>query len=207
MAAVLLPVLAAGIIADLTRWKAIATLLVVLAIGGYFYLDSNDAFQMLYWRWTTPAMPPAEATFVAAANEMRVLRDDSGRGPDQVAALRQAESKVCALPADADNWVGRVTRKYLTGAGDAAALAIGIAPNIAVRTSNFNDTSGTLIRTRSPLFAQVSSLGQDDVVQFSGKIVGHAGACPNDPPIGENDKILGPEFLLHFDQVAKVAGH
>jgi len=207
MAAVLLPVMLAGFLMDATRRGVFALLLVAALFAGYFVFNSSDTLQAIYWTWTMPTYPPDETAFTAVADELRVLRVKRPSDADYEAALRQVEARVCALPGEANNWVGQVQQRYLISSGDGASLAIGISPHLVVRTAFFPDKTGTLIRAGTPLFAPANELEQGDVVRFSGTLVGHAGACPGDPPAEPNEKLRDPEFLLRFTQVAKTADH
>lgn len=207
MGSLLVGTLLTSMIADLTWWMIVALLAVVLLIGGYFVIDNSDSFQTVYWRWRLPAFPPDETAFIAVAGELRALRVELATGADRDVALRETEARLCALPVVASNWIGRVEQRYSVNSGEGASLTIGISPHVVVRTAFFPDNTGTLIRIGSPLFAPVNGLEQGDVVRFSGTIVGHAGACPNDPPIDANEKLRDPEFLLRFAQVAKDAAH
>ncbi|HEY3846110.1 MAG TPA: hypothetical protein VGL95_03225 [Acetobacteraceae bacterium] len=207
LGAIFLPALLATLIADLTLWKIIGLVAVAILIGGFVVVEDSDAFQTLYYRWTLPPLPPDETAFIAVADELRKLRAESAPRADRDAALHQTEAKLCALPAVVDNWVGKVEQMYRVSRGESASLTIGIWPHLIVRTAFFPDSTGTLIRTGSPDFALVSSLRQGDVVRFSGRIIGHAGACPGDPPIDQNEKLRDPEFLLRFENVTRQAGH
>ena len=202
MGTLLVPTLLSTMIADLTLWRVILLLAVVMLVGGYFFVDNSAAVQRFYWKWTLPPFPPDETSFIAVAGELRALRVESATRTDGDAALRQTEAKLCALPDVADNWVGRVEQVYLVNSGEGASLTIGIWPHLVVRTAFFPDSTGTLIRPGSPAFAEVTGLRQGDVVRFSGSIVGHAGACPRDPPMDQNEKLRDPEFLLRFAHVA-----
>jgi hypothetical protein len=203
LGAILLPILLASMIADLTPMKVIALLTVFLLIGGYFIVRDSDAFQTLYWQWSLPSFPPDETAFTAAAEELRELRMASVTHADRGAALRQVEARLCALPAVIDDWAGRVEQRYLISSGEGASLTIGITPHLEVRTAFFPDNTGTLIHQGTPLFAQANELEQGDLVRFSGRLVGHAGACPDDPPIDPNEQLRDPEFLVQFSHVAK----
>ena len=207
LVAFMLAALLAAMIADLTWWKGIVLLAAAVLAGGYFVVEDSDTFHRLYWRWSLPAFPPDETSFIAVAEQLRALRRETAAGSVNAAALRQTEARLCALPVVADNWIGRVDERFAVSAGEGVSLAIEISPYLVVRTAFFPDHTGTLIRAGSLLFASVSALRQGDVVRFSGRIVGHAGACPDDPPVDENEKLRDPEFLLRFAQVAKAAGH
>jgi hypothetical protein len=204
---ILLPALLATLIADLTLWKIVGLVALAMLVGGYFFVEDSDAFQTLYYRWTLSPFPPDETAFIAVADELRALRAESATRTDRDVALRQAEAKLCALPAFVDNWVGKVEQMYLVSRGESASLTIGIQPHLIVRTAFFPDSTGTLIRAGSPDFPLVSGLRQGDAVRFSGRIIGHAGACPGDPPIDQNEKQRDPEFLLRFANVARQAAH
>jgi hypothetical protein len=206
LGAIVIPVLLASIIADLTPTKVIVLLTMSVLIGGYFIVGNSDDFQTLYWQWTLPSFPPDETAFAAAADNVRVLRVAAATSPGHDAALREAEARLCALPAVVDNWAGRVEQRYSVSSGEGASLAIGISPHLVLRTAFFQDSTGTLIHQGTPLFVQVNELEQGDVVRFSGSFVGHAGVCPNDPPTEENEKLRDPEFIVRFNQVAKAAG-
>jgi hypothetical protein len=206
LAAFMLAALLAAMIADLTWWKCIVLVAAAVLVGGYFVVEDSDTFHRLYWRWSLPAFPPDETSFIAVADQLRGLRREAAAGSENAAALRQTEARLCALPMVAENWIGRVDQMFSVSTGEGVSLAIDIWPYLVVRTAFFPDHTGTLIRAGSPLFAPVSSLRQGDVVRFSGRIVGHSGACPDDPPVDENEKLRDPEFLLRFAQVAKAAG-
>ncbi|HUN42452.1 MAG TPA: hypothetical protein VMU81_19340 [Acetobacteraceae bacterium] len=202
VAGILGPVLFASIIADLTRWQITLLAAVACLAVGYFVVDHSDIFHRLYWQWTEPTPPADEATFIAAANDLRRQRAESdGATTDR---LRQAEARICALPADAANWVGRVAEMYLT-AGQQASLQVEIWPGLIVRTAFFAEPTGTLIRASSPVFSTVSELHDRDNIIFSGHIVGHDGACLGDPPVNRNEKLRDPEFLFFFTKVKKTA--
>lgn len=198
-----LPVLLASMIADLTPIKVITLLTLTTLIGGYFIVGNSDTFQALYWRWTLPSFPPDETAFAGAAEELQALRLAPAANTGHDAALREAEARLCALPTVVDNWAGRVEQRYQISSGEGASLTIGIAPHLVVRTAFVPDDTGTLIRAGTPLFAQANELEQGDYVRFSGRLVGHAGACPNDPATDQYEKLRDPEFLLRFTQVAK----
>ena len=138
--------------------------------------------------------------------QLRVLRVAAATSPGHDAALREAEARLCALPAVVNNWAGRVEQRYSVSSGEGASLAIGISPHLVLRTAFFQDSTGTLIHQGTPLFVQVNELEQGDVVRFSGSFVGHAGVCPDDPPTEENEKLRDPEFIVRFNQVAKATG-
>ncbi|HVC62134.1 MAG TPA: hypothetical protein VND19_17440 [Acetobacteraceae bacterium] len=207
MAAILGPLLLLAWIAYFRRWRFITLLAVAVLFGGYHVVESSDAFQRLYWRWTLPTLPPDETAFIAAADELHALRTEPATRNGRAAALRRTEARLCALPVVADDWVGRVAQMYLTSSGHGASLMIGIWPHLVVRTAFFPDDTGTLIRAGSPVFARVVSLRSGDVVRFSGRIVGHAGACPADPPVDRNEKLRDPEILFRFAQVEKRPAH
>lgn len=207
MAVLLVPILLASFLVDITKRKAIVAVALVVLVGGYFVVDNSDEFQEFYWRWSLPAFPPDETAFIAVANELRALRVDPATDARHEAALRQVEARFCALPVEADNWVGQVGQMFLTSSGDGASLAISIWPYLVVRTALFPDDTETLIRAASPVFPQVSGLRQGDVVRFSGRIVGRAGACPNDLPIAPNERLLDPEFIVRLAAVAKEAAY
>lgn len=195
------PVLLASLIADMTWLRAGVLAVLGLLVACYFVVGNSETFQGLYWKWTLPASPAAEAAFVAAASELYAQRLESGAG--NTTELRQAEARLCALPDVADNWVGRVTQVFLNNSGAGASLTVAFWPHIFVRTAFFPDSTGTLIREGTPLFAQVKDLQPGDVVRFSGRIVGHAGACPGDPPVDRNEELRDPEFLFNFARVAR----
>lgn len=207
LGAILIPILLASMIADLTPTKVIALLTVSLLIGGYFIVRDSDTFQTLYWKWTLPSFPPDETTFAGIADELRVLRAAAATSPGHDAALRRVEARLCALPLVINNWAGRVEQRYLISTGEGATLTIGITPHLVFRTAFFPDHTGTLINAGTPLFAPVSELKQGDHVRFSATLLGHDGACPDDPPTDANEKLRDPEFLVRFTQVAKATGH
>ena len=204
MAAIIIgPVLFGAMIADLTSRQVVLLAVGACLVGGYFFTENNATFQRLYWQWTEPAPPADEAAFIAAANDLRRQRADSdGANTKQ---LRQAEARICALPANADHWVGRVAQMYLTNTGEQASLEVEVWPRLIVRTALFADSTNTLIRAPSPVFSSVAALSAGDTVRFSGRIVGHDGACPGDPPVDRNEKLRDPEFLFVFSQVAQAA--
>jgi hypothetical protein len=207
MLTLLVPSLLISLVADLTWWKITLLVAVVLLVGGYFFVSDSETFQTLYWRWAVPAVPRDETAFIGVADELRALRAEAASSTDQQVALRQTDARLCALPTDVDNWVGRVEQRYSLSTGEGASLTIGIWPRLVVRTALFADNTGTLIRAGTPLFATVSDLRTGDVVRFSGHIVGHDGACPDDPAIAPNEKLRDPEFLLRFEKVTKEAAH
>jgi hypothetical protein len=207
MGAIFGPILLASMIADLTQWKIIMLVSVVILIALYFAIGNSDTYQTLRWRWSMPPLPPAETAFIGVADDLRGARVAAAADARKDAALQQTQSRLCALPNVVDNWVGRVEQRFLVNSRDGASLTIGIWPHLVVRTAFFPDSTGTLIRPGSPLFAQVNELRQGDLVRFSGRIVGHEGACPDDPPVDPNEKLRDPEFLLRFAQVVPLSGH
>lgn len=199
-------VLLAAMIADMTWRKVIVLGTAMVLIAGYFVVRDSEAFQVAYWKWGLPTVPPDEATFIAAARDVRALRLQPPATPGDAAALHHAESRLCALPADVRNWVGRVDGHYLDNAGDGMTLEVTIWPHVVIRTALFPDASGTLISAGSPMFAVAKALKGDDVVRFSGHLAGRAGACPNDP-VDPNEMLSDPEFLFAFSKVEKPAGY
>jgi hypothetical protein len=207
MLALFLPALLVTLVADLSVWKSLLLVALAMLVGGYFFVANNDAAQALYWRWTLPAFPPDETEFVTVAGKLRALRAEAATSGGDAAALHQTEARLCALPAAAENWVGKVEQTYLISTGEGASLTLGIWPHLAVRTALVPDRTDTVIHAGSPVFSHVTDLQQGDVVRFSGRIMGHAGACPDDPPTEPDEKLRDPEFLIRFTAVAKEAQH
>ena len=200
------PLLVAAMITDLTRNQVIMLAVVALVIAGYIASEHSDAMQALYWRWTMPAQPPAETAFIKAAVALRVAREKLVSNPANARGLREAETTLCALPATADDWVGRVEQTYLNNSGEGASLVVTIWPRVVVRSAFFADNTDTLIRAGSPLFPEVTTLRSGDTVHFSGQILGHSGACPGDPPVDRNEKLRDPEFLVRYTALKKQDG-
>jgi len=200
------PVLFASLIADLTRRQIILLTTAACLVVGYFVAENSEIFDRLYWQWTVPAAPPAETAFIAAAENLHARRVAYADGKTSLPEVHRAETAICALPTAAVNWVGRITQKYLSDTGRSESLSVAIHPHVIVRTALFPDESHTLIPVDSHVFAGISHLESGDVVRFDGRIVGHAGACPGDPPIDNADKLRDPEFLFAFSQVSPATG-
>lgn len=198
---ILVPVLLASVIADLTRRKIIALIVLVAVGGSAIAIWSSDAFQRRYWHWMLPKMPAAQSDFIALAQRLRDLREHTDARTISP-PLREVESELCALPVNVEDWVGRVAHVYQNASGDAASVAIQIAPHLTLSTALFAGPSGTLIKTTSPLFATVRQLQERQIVRFGGTLVGHAGACPDEPPINPNERQRDPEFLFRFRLIA-----
>jgi len=202
----LAPPLIGAMLADLTRLQVILLSAVGSLIAGYFVVTNMESFQTAYWRWTMPATPAAERQFIAAAEAMHALRLQAVTDAGDRAALRQAEAKLCALPTDVSGWTGRLEQKYLDDAGQHEMLAVAIWPHLMVRTALFPDATRTMIRAGTPIFTQTETLAPGASVRFNGRIVGHAGACPGDPPTDPNEKLRDPELLFWFTQLEKLPG-
>jgi hypothetical protein len=199
--------LAAAMIADLTWRQVVVLSTAAMLLAGYIVVRNSDTFQTMYWRWTMPEAPASETAFITAAEKLHALRVRDPGGSNDLAALRQAEATLCALPSTVAGWNGRVEQAYLTDSNQGESLAVAIWPHIVVRTALFPDATGTLIPADTPAFGQVHGLRPGDAVRFDGRIVGHAGACPGDPPINRNEKLRDPEFLLAFSKVEPVGHH
>jgi len=203
--AIILPVLLASMIADLTRLQLILLVVAAALVCAYFVIDDSEAFQRQYWRWTQPTPPADESAFIAAADDLRRQRADAGGAITD--KLRQSETRLCALPTVASNWVGQVNQIYQSNSGHEASLAVEIWPHLLVRTALFADSSDTLIRAPSPVLAAAAALHPGDLVRFDGRVVGRAGACPGDPPVDRNERLRDPEFLFNFTRIMPASPH
>ena len=191
------PPLLVAIIADMTRARLTLLVSLTVAVVGYFLITNTATFQALDWKWTLPAPPAAETAFIAAADKLHTLRLNHASG----AVLHDAKARLCAQTAVASGWVGRVVEKYLDDAGNAATLAVIIWPHVTLRTAWFPDDTNTLVRAGSPLFVTVDHLHGGETVRFSGRIMGHDGACHPDPPANRDALTRDPEFLFTFSRV------
>jgi hypothetical protein len=191
-----------AIIADFTWRGGLLLAAAALLAGGYYFIAYSETFHSLYWQWALATAPPDEKAFIAAAEQLQALRLEPASTTSNALALGQAESRLCALPTNVDDWVGRVTQVYENSSSGGTVLTVSIWPHLVVRTAFYPDQTGTLINAGSPVFAQASNLRQRDVVRFSGRIIGHDGACPGDPQVDRNEMLRDPEFLFVFTQVA-----
>ena len=203
---ILVPVLLASAVADLTKRKVIGLIVLVAVGGSAVWVWESDPFQRQYWRWRLPQMPTDEANFVADAERMRDLRVAQSRSTGPQSALQEVESRLCAISPTAHDWVGRVARMYPSSSGDEASLAIRVSPKVILRTALFAGPTATLIPAGSPLFETVKNLTEDQVVHFSGSFVDRLGACPGETPPNQNEKQRDPEFLFRFTRVVSDAG-
>lgn len=203
---ILLPPLIGVLIADLTWGQVAALACAGLLIGGYFTVRDSDAFQSYEWRWTVPPPPPAEAAFIAAAEKLHAVRLAYAKGKAGAPALHQAEAAICRLPPAAKHWVGRITQTYTTDSGRSVSLSVAIRPHVLVRTAFFPDDTHTLIPVHTQPFTALQAAKPGQVVRFDGRVVGHAGACPGEPPIAAVDKLRNPEFLFAFSRLTPAGG-
>ena len=198
--------LVAAMIADLTWPQVVVLSTAAILLAVYIVVRNSDTFQTAYWRWTMPEPPASETVFITAAEKLHALRVRNPGGANDLAALRPAEATLSALPITVAGWTGRIEQKYLADSNQGESLAVAIWPHVIVRTALFPDATGTLIPAGTPAFSQVHGLQPGAAVRFDGRIVGHAGACPGDPPIDRNEKLRDPEFLFAFSKL-EPAGH
>jgi hypothetical protein len=206
MMGMLIPVVVSAALADLTMRKVLVIIAVLLLTTSGLTIYNTTVFQELYWSWGLPPVPVDEAAFVTMADQLHAARIAPAGDQAAGGALQQVAARLCAAPNQVTGWVGRVEHMYPSANGDHASLAIRIAIHVVVRTALFPDTTDTVVRSGTPLFATVSELREGEVVRFAGDLVGHTGACPGDPPTDPNEALRDPEFLFRFASVTPVAG-
>lgn len=108
----------------------------------------------------------------------------------------------------AENWVGKIQTVDSNSDGK-GVLAVSIAPDVLVKTWNnaLSDIMAqTLIEPGTPLFTTASTMKRGDLVTFSGFFIkGKEGDCLSEGSMRLKGKVLEPEFIFRFDNIAPYA--
>jgi hypothetical protein len=198
LALILLPILFAGAIADLTRKQAVILAVLGVLGGGMIAFYNTEAYSDLLWRWRAPAMPDDERQFVSAVSELRA----NATGLQDARRLEVLREELCKTPADASDWIGLVANSFNSPSGKKRIVQMKISPHIIVRTAFADDQTDTLIAEGSKLYPVAAGVSPGDPVRFSGRFVSDAGSCSKSE--NPEEALEEPNFVLRFSDMRKL---
>lgn len=174
-----------------------AAVLGVLVLGA-FEPDPADSF------------PDDQAKFVEA---VQVAKDGAeGANEMRVVELRETRNNaICSMLPKGLNvrgWYGTVSDVDTTLGGDSGTLEVELDDRIAVGTWNngFSDAldgASSLITRDSPIYNQVASLENGDLVKFSGTFVPDDQDCVGEMSLTDVGGVESPTFVFAFSDVTK----
>ncbi len=100
------------------------------------------------------------------------------------------------------HWSGKIATLDANGEGK-GVVSIEIAEDVHVATWNnaFSDYEDHTLIEAGQLFDKFLEHEEDDVVTFSGKLIGN-GSCVNDKRLSLKGKLDDPEFVFRFSDVS-----
>jgi len=181
-----------------TRRQAVLLGCAVLIIVGGVAFSFTEAADRLLWSWDAPRMPPDESRFVALGTRIRE------QAADEDVRLERLRAELCRTPDAVSGWTGKVLQVFDTPSNRRRVVSIGITPFLVLRTSLFDDGTGTLINDGSELYRLTSTISPGDPVRFSGRFVAGAGTC--DLAQNAEDALRAPNFIIQFSAIERYAG-
>jgi hypothetical protein len=196
-ALILVPILMAHTIADLTRKQVVILAILGLLAGGAIAFYNTETYTELLWRWRAPPMPDDERRFVSAVSELR----ENATGLQDRRQLEALRQQLCETPVDASDWTGVIANAFDSPSGKKRIVLVNISPHIIVRTAFADDQSETLIAEGSKLYPVAAGLSAGHPVRFSGSFVTDSGSCGSE---NLHDALEEPNFVLRFSDMRKI---
>jgi hypothetical protein len=125
-ALILVPILMAHTIADLTRKQVVILAILGLLGGGAIAFYNTETYSDLLWRWRAWPMPDDERRFVSAVSELR----EDATGLQDRRRLEVLREELCKTPADASGWTGLVANSFNSPSGKKRIVQVKISPHI-----------------------------------------------------------------------------
>ena len=150
------------------------------------------------------SQPSDQTKFVAAVTTAQEAAGDADNDMKLGAALSRRNKALCKIVGNGntEDWSGKISTLDANGDGK-GVVSIEIAEDVHVATWNnaFSDYEDNTLIKPGPLFDKFLSHEEDDVVTFSGKLLGD-NSCVNDTRLTLSGKVSDPEFLFRFSDVS-----
>jgi hypothetical protein len=150
------------------------------------------------------SQPGDQTKFIAAVATSQEAAGDADNDMKLGAALSRRNKALCKMVGNGkvEDWSGKITTLDANGEGK-GVVSIEIAQDVHVATWNnaFSDLEDNTLIKPGHLFDNFLAHDEDDVVTFSGKLLG-SDSCVNDTRLTLSGKVNDPEFLFRFSGVS-----